>query len=414
MPHLRSIVKTVHNMFEEMPKTRGVADCGSVNSDGQPLNMDVLKSVKSNGEHMSVAAAKLGEGDLNGQLLNMNISNSANSNGEHISVVAAQVSSRNKLQGMHAGDSNEHVADEGIVLGEGTASSRTPNNHGIDVELNQIATPGPSSYAKAIQPSSPIVNEVRSPSLNPLQYMTPSIENGRVKVRPPVEVAIEGSEEWEASLVGYFVEKRLPFPVVNSVVQKIWSWFGLREVLSSEKGFFIFKFDSVEHACEVLERGPWHIVNKLLVLKRWQPSLSLSQEELRNIPLWAKIHNLPFELWTSKGLSFVASALGIPLHADHVTLTRKRLSYARVCVEVDATKDVVRDFDVKCSNGEWKTIHVNYEWLPSRCNVCKVFGHDSSKCRSNVQVSGDETMIGIGGAVEPNEHVVKERQEPSH
>ncbi|KAF9684217.1 hypothetical protein SADUNF_Sadunf04G0094900 [Salix dunnii] len=35
-------------------------------------------------------------------------------------------------------------------------------------------------------------------------------------------------------------------------------------------------------------------------------------------------------------LSYVVSSLGVPLHADIITLMHKRLTYARVCVEIDA------------------------------------------------------------------------------
>ena len=62
--------------------------------------------------------------------------------------------------------------------------------------------------------------------------------DGRIKVSPPIEVAEEGSEIWRNTLVGYFIGKRLPYQVVNSIAYKIWGKFGLREVLTSENGFF--------------------------------------------------------------------------------------------------------------------------------------------------------------------------------
>ncbi|KAL5861828.1 hypothetical protein ACOSQ4_003124 [Xanthoceras sorbifolium] len=51
------------------------------------------------------------------------------------------------------------------------------------------------SYAKAVQNSSHIACEVRSSTFESLQYFKPIEENGRIKVSPLVEVAIEGSEE---------------------------------------------------------------------------------------------------------------------------------------------------------------------------------------------------------------------------
>jgi hypothetical protein len=103
------------------------------------------------------------------------------------------------------------------------------------------------------------------------------------------------------------------------------------------------------------------------------------------IPVWIKLHHVPLEYWTNKGLSYVASALGVPLHVNATTLMRKRLTYhARVCVEIDASKVLVKEFDLQCPNGIIITILVEYEWLPSRCSSCNVFGHNLATCPANL------------------------------
>ncbi|KAL9400933.1 hypothetical protein Peur_004782 [Populus x canadensis] len=81
-------------------------------------------------------------------------------------------------------------------------------------------------------------------------------------------------------------------------------------------------------------------------------SSNIEQHNQVKVPVWVRLYNVPLEYWTIKGLSCVASAIGVPLHADHTTLLRKRLSYARVCVEIDA------------------------------CN-CNVFGHTTALCATN-------------------------------
>ena len=55
-----------------------------------------------------------------------------------------------------------------------------------------------------------------------LSYIKPVIENGRVKVMPPSEVAAVGCEEWQNTLIGYFVGQKLNFPVVNPIAHRIW------------------------------------------------------------------------------------------------------------------------------------------------------------------------------------------------
>jgi hypothetical protein len=44
--------------------------------------------------------------------------------------------------------------------------------------------------------------------------------------------------------------------VVNSIAKRIWGSYGLSIVLSLDNGFFLFTFDSVDHATNVLERAP--------------------------------------------------------------------------------------------------------------------------------------------------------------
>jgi len=110
--------------------------------------------------------------------------------------------------------------------------------------------------------------------------------------------------------------------------------------------------------------------------QRWAPNMQFSKVELSRIPIWIKFHHVPFKYWTNKGLSYIASALGIPLHANVNTLMRKHLTYARVCVEIDASKVLVKEFDLQCPNGIVISISSEYEWLPSRSSSYNVYRHN--------------------------------------
>lgn len=52
----------------------------------------------------------------------------------------------------------------------------------------------------------------------------------------------------------------------------------------------------------------------------------------------------------------------------------KRLDFARVCVEISANSDLPKVIQIKHGNAS-VTVHLEYQWLPPKCNVCKVFGH---------------------------------------
>ena len=163
-----------------------------------------------------------------------------------------------------------------------------------------------------------------------LHFEPPAITDGRITVAPPRDVFDDSCELWKSTLVGHFMGQKLPYPVVNSIAKRIWGSYGLSEVLSAENGFYLFTFDFVDRATNVLERAPWHMANKPLVLKCWQPNMQFFKDDLVRVPVWVRLYNVPLEYWTIKGLSCIASAIGVPLHADRSTLLRKRLSYARV------------------------------------------------------------------------------------
>lgn len=208
-----------------------------------------------------------------------------------------------------------------------------------------------------------------------LQYYPPCVLNDKLVVNPPVEIEISGVSKWKDCVVGYFVDKKLPFMAVKKIAEKIWGKFGLSEVLSKDEDFFIFQFDRAGAYRQIVEAGPWHFGGRLLVLKQWQPHMTLEKEQLKKVPLWAQFYNVPLEMWTEQGLSYVASAVGNPLYADQLTESCKRLSYAKICVEVDVDSILPESFELSLSNGSKFNIKVWYPWRPLKCEKCMVFGH---------------------------------------
>ncbi|XP_058190906.1 uncharacterized protein LOC131308106 [Rhododendron vialii] len=124
-----------------------------------------------------------------------------------------------------------------------------------------------------------------------------------------------------------------------------------------------------------MEAGPWHVAGKLLILKPWEPQMVLTKEKLSTIPVWVQFSKIPLEFWTEQGLSYIASALGKPLYADDMTEKGKRLSFAKICVEIHVDTPLLDVVEVEYANGASAFINVKYPWKPSRCSECHVFGH---------------------------------------
>ncbi|KAF7154821.1 hypothetical protein RHSIM_Rhsim01G0009400 [Rhododendron simsii] len=156
----------------------------------------------------------------------------------------------------------------------------------------------------------------------------------------------------------------------------------------------------------VIEAGPWHFGGRLLVLKQWHPHICLKKELVSKIPIWVQLYNVPLELWTAPGLSYVASAIGRPLYADCMTETCKRLNYAKVCVEVDVDSELLDSFDVD----------VGPNAIIAAVDIPRALqGCDSAQ--EGIMVSGDNTLAAVpilrsarvldpGGTSDPNKFAV--------
>ena len=67
--------------------------------------------------------------------------------------------------------------------------------------------------------------------------------------------------------------------------------------------------------------------------------------------------------------------------------SRRRLNYARVCIEIDAQSQLIEEFDLASGLHDDPCkdpikIRVLYQWKPAKCAHCQVFGHASEACEA--------------------------------
>ncbi|KAK8684981.1 hypothetical protein V6N13_040992 [Hibiscus sabdariffa] len=90
------------------------------------------------------------------------------------------------------------------------------------------------------------------------------------------------------------------------------------------------------------------------------------------MPVWVQLYSVPLELYSRRGLSYIASAIGYPLYMDTITASKERLEFAKVCVEIAAGARIPRAVVT--------TVKVSVPWMPACCSKCKTFGHTVSAC----------------------------------
>ncbi|KAE8734194.1 hypothetical protein F3Y22_tig00000778pilonHSYRG00321 [Hibiscus syriacus] len=107
------------------------------------------------------------------------------------------------------------------------------------------------------------------------------------------------------------------------------------------------------------------------------------------MPVWVHLFNVPHELFSKKSLSYIASALGIPLHMDSVTASRQRSEFAKVCIEISVGAVIPKSVEVLLRDGSSFWIRVEVPWLPSSCSEW------SNECEGSHGVSGRSGLTDV-------------------
>ena len=216
-------------------------------------------------------------------------------------------------------------------------------------------------------------------SYAPLVFSSPSIVDGKTVIIPPAGAVLEGVEFWEGCIVGQSLDKRLPLHVVRSIFDRLWSKHEMPEITTFDE-LYTFRFRDRDAQDWVLENGPWYLAGRPLILRIWKPDMDTHNDQLTSLPIWVKFFNLPLEYWTSTSLGYIASVVGCPLHLDNPTKNHSRLSFARICIEVDVDCEFHKSALLDLGNGKYSTIRIKYPWVPHTCSHCKIFGHSRLNC----------------------------------
>nr|GEV97029.1 hypothetical protein [Tanacetum cinerariifolium] len=155
------------------------------------------------------------------------------------------------------------------------------------------------------------------PSRKALNFRTLFTPEGNgVDVVVPVEFIRAISEWFDNTAYGFFLGKRMAYPVVANYVKNTWGKYELvKSILNSSTWIFSLQFSSIDGLDAMLENGLWFIRNNPLILK------------------------------SEDGLSAIATKLGTPLMLDSYTSDMciqswDRSSYARALIEVRADMEL--------------------------------------------------------------------------
>ncbi|GKF56960.1 hypothetical protein Tco_0170497, partial [Tanacetum coccineum] len=126
---------------------------------------------------------------------------------------------------------------------------------------------------------------------------------------------------WFANTVyGFFLGKRVAYPVVANYVRNTWGKYRLvKSMLNSSTEIFSFQFSSMDGLDAMLENSPWFIRKNPLIRKKWNPNVNLLKEDVGNVSVWVKLHGVYVTAFSEDGLNAISTKLGTPLMLESYT-----------------------------------------------------------------------------------------------
>lgn len=139
----------------------------------------------------------------------------------------------------------------------------------------------------------------------------------------------------------------------------------------------MFQFTSAEDCIKILESGPWYILGKPLLIKKWDPRSKPKRVNLHSVTIFFKLSGLDLKFWDNEGLEAIGSYLGVPLYVDGPTATGSRLTFACICVEITPFIPLPDFITIETNDSSYDQL-IEYDWKPDPCIQCQTLDHSPS------------------------------------
>lgn len=205
---------------------------------------------------------------------------------------------------------------------------------------------------------------------------------GKSVVEIPDEVVKNANHLWDDFLIGRFLDTAPHIARVHSIVNKIWSQGEKIEVYEVDTTTMKFRVSDSNMRARILRRGMWNIGNVPLVVTQWIPEELEEKPEVKSIPLWVHLKNVPMHMFSWEGLSFITSAVGFPVRLHPETASCSNFKVAKVFVNADLAKDFPKEINFT-KVGKSFLVEFSYPRMPLRCHTCGKWGHIEKVCIMN-------------------------------
>ncbi|KAL1560997.1 peroxidase [Salvia divinorum] len=122
----------------------------------------------------------------------------------------------------------------------------------------------------------------------------------------------------------------------------------------------------------------WYIEHHPMRVFKWTPDFD-PFFEIPIVALWCNVLALPVHLFEESALIAIGNLLGHAVQVDRATISRSRVSFARICVEVDISQSIPEEISLDIA-GKRVTLKVKWDKIPLYCGECRHVGHNADNC----------------------------------
>lgn len=158
--------------------------------------------------------------------------------------------------------------------------------------------------------------------------------------------------------------------VTNHKAQRMWSlipffaehWKTASRPVGADlgQGSFQFQFGSREDLQLVLDNRPYHFAHWMIILERWEPTISPSFPS--QIPFWIKVQGVPLHLWNEATLRSIGEDLGYFECWEITSLV------AKIRVHINGLLPLITEYTLEFANGAEVVAILVYEKLEKHCS----------------------------------------------
>jgi len=193
--------------------------------------------------------------------------------------------------------------------------------------------------------------------------------------RPPVRILADDCENLIESnrrtVIGRVTNPSIQRPrAVIDFMAQVWNLEGRIEGRPLGLDKFQIKFTTEYELLQVLEKGPYHYKRWMLLLQRWEPTVS--DQFPSNISFHIKIHGIPLQYWSEGTIFTIGKTLG--------SCVVKDVNEAKIWVEMNGLQPLVMRAEIELPTDDITEVEFEYTKIEKHCFTCFSLFHEESTC----------------------------------